>query len=94
MDVSDEEEDEEASAPLPVEGAQEEKEEQGEQQVEGKDINTGSTKWRNFLSPLDRLSVYRYSEGADRRREAAGPALGRLPDLLRTGQQDRGEGSS
>lgn len=50
MDVSDEEEDEEVSAPLPVEGAQEEKEEQGEQQVEGKDTNTGTTKWRKFFS--------------------------------------------
>lgn len=58
MDVSDEEEDEEVSAPLPVEGAQEEKEEQGEQQVEGKDTNMGSRKMEKTLFTLsDRLSV-------------------------------------
>lgn len=100
VDLSDEEEDEEITAPPPVEGAQEEKEEQGEQQVEGKDTNTGTTKLtlshgreNYFFSPFDQLPVYRYSQGANWRREAAGAALRRLFDFLWTWEQNCGESS-
>lgn len=98
--VADEEEEEDVAAAAPVEGAQEETEEQGEQQAEGKDANTGPRKndpsvmeEKMSFAALGRCSVYRLSQGAHRGGEAAGAALGRLSDFLRARQQDCGASS-
>lgn len=102
---AEEEEDEDTSALPPVEEAKEEKDEQDEQQEDGKNRNASlpdyqTTAGVGFFFEL-RVSLFsppkscvsRHSQGADRRREAAGPALGGVCVVFRARQQDRGKSS-